>query len=136
MKKMFLLIALMILLSSEANGAVSGDMSEYVRKDVFDAKMEAFMAEIRLGNERILNELDKKINEVKTEVRVLEARVGGLETTVYCGLALLGLIVGFAIFAPSLGEFLKSLQKPSLTVEDVQRLIEVNNAKSFGNKEI
>ena len=50
----------------------------------------------------------------------------------------LTLIVGFAIFAPSLSELLKGLRKPSMTAEEVekifQRLIEANNAKFFAGK--
>lgn len=51
MRKAIVLIFLMMLCSC-AYGAASGDA--YVRQDVFDAKMEAFMAEIRLMNEQLL----------------------------------------------------------------------------------
>ena len=114
-------------------------MNEYLRKDVFEAKIDAFMAEIRLGNEQLrrefnerFNQLDIKIESVKSDVKALNVRVGSLETVVYWGLALIGIILA----APSLSEFLKSLRKPSLTAEDVEkiakRIINSNNLKIEG----
>ena len=121
-------------------------MNEYLRKDVFEAKMDALMAEIRLGNEQLRREIDKRFNEVnerfsqvdmkiesvKSDVKALNVRVGSLETVVYWGLALIGIILA----APSLSEFLKSLRKPSLTAEDVEkiakRIINSNNLKIEG----
>ena len=73
MKKVFLALVLVILLSGSALGVSSDDV--YLRKDVFDAKMDAFMAEIRLGNEQLrremndrFNVLDRKIDGVKSEL--------------------------------------------------------------------
>ena len=70
-----LVILFLVLFVESANALVSTDMSEYVRRDVFDAKMEAFMAEIRLGNQNLLEqirgemdrrfaELDKRFDEI------------------------------------------------------------------------
>ncbi|MBR0203959.1 MAG: apolipoprotein A1/A4/E family protein [Synergistaceae bacterium] len=48
------------------------DRGEYLRADVFDAKMNAFMAEIRLGNEQLRNELR---NEFNTKFNALDAKI-------------------------------------------------------------
>ena len=166
MKKIFLSLILVILLSGSALGVSSDDV--YLRKDVFDAKMDAFMSEIRLMNMDLRREmdkrfsemdkrfsevdkrfdaLDKKIENVKTElhqeiqdvknelhqkiqnvssqVAVLDERTESTKTTVYWGLALMGLILASAVVVPPLTEFFKGLRKkePSFTLEDVKHLI-------------
>ena len=119
MKKL-LLILLCLSMLSPAYGA-SEDV--YVRQDVFDAKMEAFMAEIR-GEFQVINAkleaLDKRITDSEAHT---SARIDDLKTIIYWGLSGLALMIGFAIFGPSFGEFLRNLRKPSITLEDVQRLI-------------
>ena len=50
----------------------SADMSEFVRKDVYEADQRALIAEIRLGNAEIM----KKIEQVETK---LNARIDRLE---------------------------------------------------------
>ena len=64
--------ALMVVLLSVSvsYGAVSEDMSVYLRKDVFDAKMDAFMSEIRLMNEQL-----------RGEIRALNAKIEGVESS-------------------------------------------------------
>ena len=191
MKKLFLMLML-VLLCNVAYGAESDDI--YLRKDVFEAKMNEFMAEIRLGNELIRreiderfnqldkkiderfntldkkidnvhneldkkidnvqatldkkidsvhNELDKKIDNVQAtldkkidnvhselgrEIALLAERTEGTRNTVYLGLAFLGIII---VFAPDFLKRVKELRKPSLTLEDVKKLIEENNVKIF-----
>ena len=73
MKKILLAVVLILVAASGCYGAASDDV--YLRRDVFEAKMDAFMAEIRLGNEQIrremndrFNVLDRKIDNVKTEL--------------------------------------------------------------------
>ena len=65
-------VALMVVLLSVSvsYGAVSEDMSVYLRKDVFDAKMDAFMSEIRLMNEQL-----------RGEIRALNAKIEGVESS-------------------------------------------------------
>ena len=141
MKKLLLAIAIICTLSGATLGATSEDVSVYVRQDVFNARMEAFMAEIRLGNEQLRTEirelsgridgLEKRMDDNQTattnrinDVQItLSSRIDDLKTMIYWGLSILGLILGFAIFAPALGEFLRELRKPSITLEDVERLI-------------
>jgi len=127
------------VLSSSAYGLPSEDINVYVRQDVFDAKMEAFMNEIR-GEFQVINAkfaaLDKRIDDlqVSTANRIDDlqvstaSRIDDLKTIIYWGLSILGLLISFAIFGPSFGEFLRNLRKPSFTLDDVRRLIEENNA--------
>ena len=170
MKKFFAAIFLLLILSSASYAAASEDMKVqdvYVRQDVFDAKMEAFMNEIR-GEFQVINTklaaLDKRIDDFQaaTAARIddlqastssrfddlqasmtgrindlqaatssrfddLQAsmawRIDDVKTIVYWGLSILGLLIAFAIFGPSFGEFLRNLRTPSITIEDVKRLI-------------
>ena len=138
MKKFFVTVFLILSLSSVSYGADSEDTSLYLRKDVFEAKMDALMNEIRVGNERLQGEfkvvnakieaLNKRIDDFQTSTANrfddFGGRIDDLKTIVYWGLSILGLLIGFAIFGPSFGEFLRNLRKPSLTIEDVKRLIE------------
>ena len=130
----------MLLICSLGSASLAASEDVYVRQDVFDAKMEAFMAEIRGEFQKInikFEALDKRISdsEAHTSNRIedLKAttsnRIEDLKTMVYWGFSILGLLVAFAIFAPSLGEFLRNLRRPSITLEDVKRLIEENNAR-------
>ena len=70
MKKIFLGLLIAILLTSACYGAENDDV--YVRRDVFDAKMEAFF-------ERIDKKIDSAISEVKSEIKVLSSHVDTLE---------------------------------------------------------
>ena len=130
-KKIISVIVLFLLvLSSSSYGAVSADMSVYVRQDVFDAKMDSLRSEIQVGNERILSEiriLNTKLEEMDKRMNTIEThsfnRHEDLKTMIYWGFSILGLFIAFAIFGPSFGEFLRNLRKPSITTEDVKRLI-------------
>ena len=122
-KKFFAALFLACLLSSSAYGLASEDIY------VFDAKMEAFMNEIR-GEFQVINAkiaaLDKRIDDLQASTAY---RIDDLKTIIYWGLSILGLLIAFAIFGPSFGEFLRNLRKPSFTLEDVRRLIEENNVR-------
>lgn len=102
----------------------------YLRKDVFDAKMEAFMAEIRLGNAEIRKDIEKldqkidyKIEAVNNRIDAVNLRINDVQTSVYWGFSLLALMFAFFAFTPSIVDFLKNLRKPSVSLEDVERLI-------------
>lgn len=56
----------------------SNDTGVYIREDVFNARMDAFMAEIRLENEKLRNELTAKMNE---KFGQLDAKIDGTETS-------------------------------------------------------
>lgn len=66
MKKFVFILLLFLLMPVNVYAEVSNDV--YLRRDVFEAKMDAFMAEIRLGNEQLRREMDKRFNEVHAEI--------------------------------------------------------------------
>ena len=74
-KKTFMALFFVLIFVPFAFAETSGDNEIYLRRDVFEAKMDAFMAEIRLGNEQLRREmqemearLDNKIQGVKSEL--------------------------------------------------------------------
>ena len=134
MKKLIIALAIICTLSATALSATSEDMSVYVRQDVFEARMDKFDTKLnqlhddiqRLNTAILL--LDGKVEALNARINdnqaATSARIDDLKTIIYWGLSILGLILGFAIFAPALGEFLHKLFKPSITLEDVERLID------------
>ena len=140
MKKIIIATLIAIVASTAAFGAISNDV--YLRQDVFEAKMDAFMAEIRLMNEQTRSELRKEIQDTKTELNekiqanttaiqqtnaridVTNARLESLITMVYWGIALLGILITLAAVAPSIVQVLKGFSKSKITLEDVERLID------------
>ena len=136
-RKTIMAALLLMLMTNSCYGAVSEDI--YVRKDVFDAKMEAFMAEIRLMNEQSRNEmrsmeasintridkLETRIDRLDTRIDMLDMKIDGvekrmstLEIMIYWILGTLS--VAFAVLA--LAPYLKEIRKPSITLNDVRRL--------------
>ena len=67
-RKIFFAAILIFLSASISFGAVSDDHEIYLRRDVFEAKMDAFMSEIRLMNEQLYNKLHGEIEEVRKEL--------------------------------------------------------------------
>ena len=142
--KLIITLILLLLTANTSNGAVSGDMSEYVRKDVYEVQMQNLNGNM----ERILQKLevlDTKVNDMSDRITGLSARVEGLESRmtdntqnlssriedmkqyIYLVLVLLGIV----IVLPSVQKFLewRESRKPLITLEDVKRLIEENNAE-------
>ncbi len=170
MKKIFAMLILILLMSSVTYGAETEDI--YVRKDVFEARMdrmealiekaimemkaenEKFRSEMRSENEKFRNEIRgeisvfkdeigtklqnvlDEINNLKTEIRVLEIRVSELdhrisiiETIVYWIFAIVSVMLASLALIPIVREF----RNPQVTLEDVKQvakqLIEENNAR-------
>ena len=127
--KIIITLILILLTSVASYGAVSGDMSEYVRKDVFDAKMEA-----------LFNRLHVDIGEVRGDIKALSGRIDGLDKRmdsldkriddlrngIYLWLVAIGLVIAWPKLIEKIQSWGKS--KPLVTIEDVKRLIEENNA--------
>ena len=67
MKKFLIALLITVAVSTSALGATSNDV--YLRQDIFEAKMDAFMAEIKLMNEQTRTELRKEIQDTKSELR-------------------------------------------------------------------
>ena len=88
--------------------------------------MDAFMAEIRLMNEQLRSELNSRIDATNARIDVTNARLDELKTAVYWGIGLLGLLITLAAAAPYIVKVLQSINipKPTLTIEDVERLID------------
>ena len=61
MRRIILAIVFLIVTSVSAFGATSDDV--YLRRDVFDAKMDAFMATMRLENQNMLIQIRKELDE-------------------------------------------------------------------------
>ena len=196
MKKLIVLLLVQLLVFGTAcYGAVSEDI--YVRKDVFEAKMEAFMTEIR-GEFQVMNakidalsrrvddnyhSLEKRIDDlekrtddkfINLEKRIddlekrtddkfinmekrmndnysnlekrmdnnyysLDARISDLRNGLYLGLVLFGTAVGLPFFNKWREEKQKEKEeqrRPSITLEDVMRLIEENNMKLSGKPQL
>ena len=160
MKKIFLTI-IFVFYAFSAYGASSDDV--YLRKDVFEAKMDAFMARIdgnfatlttkideldkRLsaridGVDKSLSaridELDKRLSsriddldaKLSTRIDSVDKRIDNLQNVFYLVLVLIGVIIALP-FVQKGFEKLKENRKQSLTLEDVKKLIEENNAKIF-----
>lgn len=127
MKLIITLILLLLTMSRAGNGAVSGDMNEYVRRDIYDAKMESFMKEIR-GEFQVMNtKLEALSRRVDDNYHSMESRIDDLRNDIYLGLVILGILVG----VPSVQKWYERLKatRPVITLEDVKRLIEENNAE-------
>ncbi|MBR1438257.1 MAG: hypothetical protein IJ587_06935 [Synergistaceae bacterium] len=129
MKKFFIALLITVAVSTSALGATSNDI--YLRQDIFEAKMDAFIAEIKLMNEQTRTELRKEIQANATAIQqtnaridVTNARLEALITMVYWGIALLGILITLAAVAPSIVQVLQSIKKPSITLEDVERIID------------
>ena len=127
MRKILSILALVLIMSGASNGAVSEDMSVYVRRDVFDAKMEAFMNEIR-GEFQVMNaKIEALSRRMDDNYRNLEARIGDLREYIYWLIVLLGIIICLPIVQKIFQSVKES--RPTVTLEDVKRLIEENNAE-------
>ena len=119
MKK--LVIALLLILNTGVCfGASSEDMSVYLRKDVFDAKMDEFMKEIR-GEFQVVN----------TKIDALSRRIDDK----YLLMVVLGIIISLPIVQKMLQsrEERRASHGHTVTLEDVKRLIAENNAELMKN---
>ena len=85
---------------------VSNDNQQYITVELFNSKMETFIAQIRLDNEQLRNELNSKIDSVRnelhaeiqsvaTQVQVNTAKIEMLQHTFYWGFAILAFIAAF-----------------------------------------
>lgn len=153
MKKIVTAMLLILIFSSSSFGAVSEDMSVYVRQDVFDAKMEALFlrlhseienlgarleGEIKVLSERIdaldtkfttrMDALEEKLTakidavdaRLSTRIDAVEGQMAILTIAIYWVLGTLGVVFAGLTLAP----YLKNLRRPSITLEDVERLID------------
>lgn len=131
MKKLMIVLVFMLTATSVSFAAAFDDMSVYLRRDVFDAKMDAFMNEIR-GEFRVMNEkidaLSRRVDDNKQE---LEKRIADVRSDVYIMFVVLGVIVSLPITQRALKWFeeRREAKKKFVTLEDVERLIAEHDAK-------
>ena len=116
MKKFIFVLLLLLLMPVKAHAEISNDV--YLRRDVFEAKMDAFMAEIRLMNEQTRREMDKRFSEVNEKIGRLDERTEATKTSVYWGFTILGIVV---VVAPAFLEYIKSLRKPHFTLDEMNQ---------------
>ncbi|MBR1437842.1 MAG: hypothetical protein IJ587_04830 [Synergistaceae bacterium] len=156
MSKIITTLVMFLMMVGVSFGAVSEDMSVYVHKDVFEvymqnvnSKFDTIMEELkeqrktlneiseRLAglSERIdsvNNSLSERINGVNTSLsgRIdgLDKRIDDLRNGIYLWLVAIGLVVAWPKLLDKLHSWGKSA--PSLTLEDVKRLIEEQIAKN------
>ena len=135
MRKVCAALVILMLTSTVCYAATSEDMSVYVRKDVFEAHMRRIedkldmileaqkeMQEELKSQRRDLNELARAISILSTRVDGLEARMGDLRNDIYLGLVILGIVVGLPAVQKMLQN--RASHQPSITLEDVRRLIQ------------
>ncbi|MBQ7193460.1 MAG: hypothetical protein IJR98_03715 [Synergistaceae bacterium] len=132
MKRLILALMLMLTATSVSHGAVSEDMSVYLRKDVFDAKMEAFMNEIR-GEFQVVNtkiealsrRIDDNYNALEKRMDGLDARISDVRNGMYLLFVVLGIIVSLPIVQKTFQGFeeRRASRQQFVTLEDVKRLI-------------
>ena len=155
MKKIIILIMLLLMMSSESFGAVSDDV--YVRKDVFDVHMQSINAKLDMMLEEMkaqrqdINDLKKTVSVMSARIDrnfdTLSARIDGLDKRIdgvnislstriddlrnglYLWLVAIGLVVTILAW-PKVQDMFWKLGKssPSLTLEDVERLIDARMA--------
>ena len=136
MKKVCVLVLLQLLVFGTAcYGAASDDV--YVRKDVFDAKMEA-----------LFNRLHAEIMEVRGDIKALSGRIDGLDKRIddlRNGMYLWLVVIGTILTLPSVQKMFekwsekkakKDVPQMPFTLDDVRRLIEENNAKILGKLQV
>ena len=159
MRRVCVLIFVQLLVFGTAcYGAVSEDMSVYVRKDVFEVymqgvnskldmlieQMKEFREELKAQRKEFqeefkaqrqdISELTRAVSVLSTRIDGLDARMGDLRNDIYLGLVVLGIIFGLPAVQKMFEKRAekKSAAQPSLTIEDVMRLIEEHDAKLSG----
>lgn len=73
----------------------SNDNQQYITVELFNSKIETLIAQIKLSNEQLRNEIRSEIQAVSTQVQVNSAKIEMLQHTFYWGFAILALIVAF-----------------------------------------
>ena len=151
MKKVIFTLLAVLAMSATCFGAVSQDMSVYLRKDVYEAQQQSinskldmlieqqkkFQEELKAQRQDISEltrvvsvmseRIDRNFDTLSGRIDGLNSRMGDQQNYLYLLLVILGIIVAL----PSVQKFLqwRETHKPSFTLEDVKRLIEENNAE-------
>ncbi|MBQ7197375.1 MAG: hypothetical protein IJS40_08205 [Synergistaceae bacterium] len=138
-RKFFMTLLLIYALSSSCYAAASDDI--YVRQDVFDAKMEAQfnrlhaeIGELKGDIKALSSRIDGNFLALSSRINGLEKRVEDSNTFLYYLLVLLGAM----LLLPFVNRWLDSkankkeeAARKFITLDDVRKLIEENNAQIF-----
>ena len=81
MKKVILSLIMMLIIVSGSNGAVSEDMSVYVRKDIYEVHMQSMNEKLDMILQK-LDKLDSKVDRNTQAISALSERVTALSTRV------------------------------------------------------
>ena len=124
MRKILLsLMLIATLYCSGVYGATSDDV--YLRKDVFDAKMDAFMAEIRGDIKELSARIDGRIDSLEKRIDGVDKRIDDSHNFFYLILVGLGVLIAMP-FMQKLHierEIKREKTVQILTVDDVKKLI-------------
>lgn len=77
---------------------ISNDSQQYLTVDIFNSRMDTFLSQIRLENEKLRGELKAEILDVRAEVRVNSAKIDMLQHTFYWGFGIMTLVITFVAF--------------------------------------
>ena len=123
---------------------VSTDMSEFVRKDVYEADQRALLAEIRLGNAEILKRIERleieidgkilkvnaridnvetKIDAMNTRIDDMNTRLGETHSVMGWGIGIMAAVIAFLLVISPVATFMKNLFRPPITLEQIDELI-------------
>ncbi|MBQ6968999.1 MAG: hypothetical protein IJP85_01580, partial [Synergistaceae bacterium] len=144
MRKFAIVMLMLLLMTAGASyGAVSDDMSVYVRKDVFEvymqninAKFDMIMEELKEQKRMIADLSDRvanlsgRLDGLDKRMDSLDKRIDDLRNGIYLWLVAIGLVVSWPKLKETVRKWANST--PSITLEDVKRLIEENNARTSG----
>ena len=122
-------VMLMLILPATVHGAASEDLTRYIRKDVYAVEMSGINSKLDMvlqkldKQEAAINEISVRLSHLSGRVDGLDARVGDLRNDIYLWLVVLGIVIALP-FVQRLLQTVTESRKPSLTLEDVKRLIE------------
>ncbi|MBR0168933.1 MAG: hypothetical protein IJQ08_09690 [Synergistaceae bacterium] len=142
MRKILAVMIVLLTTSGTSYGAVSEDMSVYVRRDVFEVYMQNMNANMgRILDElkeqrKAINDLSDRVSNLSDRVSNLSGRVDGLDKRldsvnsriddlrngIYLWLAAIGILIAWPKVRDKLPKWGNSV--PSLTLEDVNRLLD------------
>ena len=103
------------------------------RVDRLEARMDGLDKRID-GLDKRIDGLDKRIDGVDKRIESVDKRIDDLRNGIYLWLVAIGLFLSWPKAQKMLQSFGKST--PSITLEDVRRLIEENNMKLSGKAQV
>ena len=111
------------------------DTRSELKKEIQDTRTELKIEidGVRKDLQQTRTELKTEIRDVNNEIKVLTARVDSLEHVFYWGLGGFGIILASAVIFPAMMGFLKKIFTPSVTIEDVERIVNAAISRHLSN---